>query len=281
MMMKIEKGQYSKLLNLYIKQEWLQHKEAELLELINFCEDFNQQDLICDLLYRFKYLKIKDLSNCLRKIVENLDHLWKLDQSKTQIVAITFNDDPDSAQMVLQFLKPVLKDFGWNHVKLVNSSRSSVKNIIQFPNVVFIDEFIGTGTTMKKRIKDFTKLYDDYIKQKKSDCQYTIRVCAAVAMKAAKENNKDADMFAAIWLDKGISDFYNELEKANAIRNMVRLESLLDQLNGKEEFPSLGWGGAETLYTLESSNTPNSVFPIFWWETLPGGTVRKTILKRF
>lgn len=46
---------------------------------------------------------------------------------------------------------------------------------------------------------------------------------------------------------------------------MIALEAGLSQEHGKIKLPSLGYNGAQAAYCREQANTPNSVFPVFWW----------------
>ena len=61
---------------------------------------------------------------------------------------------------------------------------------------------------------------------------------------------------------------------------MLRLESYLQAKHDNLELPSLGDGEAEALYYMKYGNTPNSVFPVFWWPFLADGTERTTLLDR-
>ena len=60
---------------------------------------------------------------------------------------------------------------------------------------------------------------------------------------------------------------------------MWRLEAGLKEMIGRESLPHFGWGAAEALFG-SPYNTPNSVFPIFWWPKTRDNSDRNTILRR-
>ena len=88
------------------------------------------------------------------------------------------------------------------------------------------------------------------------------------------------ESFVAFQLGKGISDHYQGESLPQAIDAMLALEMLLEPEVGGEKLPSLGWGKAEALYAASVGNTPNSVFPVFWWRYLCQMKERDTILHR-
>ncbi len=80
--------------------------------------------------------------------------------------------------------------------------------------------------------------------------------------------------------EKGISAYYDGEELHHAIGNMNRLEDGIAANPKPKSFPSFGWGRAEALYCMERTNIPNSVFPLFWWETHASGKKRNTLFNR-
>jgi hypothetical protein len=79
---------------------------------------------------------------------------------------------------------------------------------------------------------------------------------------------------------KGITESSPASRVKTDISLMLRIEAAL--LASKDGFtlPSLGYGGAESLYCMDGGNAPNSVFPIFWWPWLADGNQRETLLNR-
>lgn len=102
--------------------------------------------------------------------------------------------------------------------------------------------------------------------------------------KAVKALNDDSiEIFCSLQIGKGISDFFKGEELAHAKDNMIHLESKLAKTiqEKKLEDYSFGYGKAEAIYSTENGNTPNSVFPIFWWLKDNKGNERNTILTRY
>ena len=86
--------------------------------------------------------------------------VWGLSQHNTQIVAVTFDDEGDSGQAILYVLRPQLTACGWEKVWSVNVVGKSVQYLAEYPNVVLVDEFSGTGHTINKRVRDITNDYE-------------------------------------------------------------------------------------------------------------------------
>ena len=276
----VSKQNLPKLLSLYAKQSWLIERDAELIELLNFCEDEARQKLIIELLGDFYFLEQRVLANYLNEIAEYIIEESKFDESKAQIASITYDNDPDSSQKVLDYIKIPLGKLGWGRVKMVNNFGASVKSFNKgFKQIIFIDEFIGSGQTILGRL--------DYLK-KNTDGDVEIKLCFIAGMDYAIKlvEEQGYEIFCPLRLNRGISDKYRGEELANAIEIMNVLEGkLADTINSISLSPkyNFGYNQAEALYSLEgcNGNTPNSVFPIFWWSKTKSEDNRKTLLFRF
>jgi hypothetical protein len=265
------------------KQPWLKGQDAELKELLRLCIDKHETLLISDLLYRFEYLDTSRISQQLAAMVSQMTDVWRLPAEETQVVASTFDSDPDSAQQILQIIKPEFVKRDWMPKRLVNLIGRSVRYLGECPNVILVDEFVGSGVTIAKRVRDIRNEYDRMVSAGKAHKGYTIRVCVLASMNnALREVERDGiDTYASLWLNKGISEYYSGAEIKEAIVRMLRLEKLLQAHVDGTALPSLGYNQAESLYKMETGNTPNSVFPIYWWPYLATGERRRTLLYRF
>ncbi len=241
------------------------------------CSHWEQQQLICALLNRFDYLPAKRLSKHLNKMVAQIIKVWALPEDRTQIVAMTHDHRADSAQLILQALKPLLVRDGWGNAKLVNRCDKAREFIKDRPIVVLVDEFAGTGETVCGRLQTIRRSCAD-----KKVLSFEIKVCLVACMEEGKNRieRQGVEVYAPLVQKKGISDHYigNELDQARD--NMLQLESLLMQIVKGKSLPSFGYGEAEALYGAELGNVPNNVFPLFWWPLLRDGRQRNALFMR-
>lgn len=274
-----KKEEYHKLTSLYVKQKWLIPKKNELKELIDFCGDNDSKDLVFSLLERFSYLEPETLNMLLNDIADYIVNQSGYKEETTQILSMTYDDEADSGQKILDDIKhPIFKN-GWRSVKTVNTFGRGIKNYNKGKTeIILIDEFIGSGKTLKGRI--------DYLK-KNINGPFTLKCCFVAGIHETITNliSEGIEIFCPLQLDKGISEYYKGEDLSNAEDLMLDLElKLAPWINQKELYNfSFGYGGAEALYTLEgcNGNTPNSAFPIFWWLMNKEETQRNTLLTRF
>jgi len=265
------------LFHLMKMQPWLAEKSLEVEHLLfNECESSSEKNLILNLLNRFKYITNEYFVKDLNQIVEKITSEEKYEVDNTIIAATTIDSSADSAQYVLYAMKQIFQKYDWDTPKLINNTNRIVREFPSYSNVVFVDEFIGSGKTMLGRISKLKRDLKD-----KDISEYSLRIYAIAACKTGAQllEQEGIELFSSITLAKGISDFYIE-DKEEKIDFMRRLESLLlSEFEGRP-MPSMGFGKVEALYVRENGNTPNSVFPIFWWRYYANRTKRPTILLR-
>jgi len=177
------------------------------------------------------------------------------------------NRSPDGSLKLVYDLRSALG--GWNNKMLLNYFDANDTHIISGCNVILCDDFIGSGSTMEKRI--------NRIKSKMSP-NAKLYVVSLACMREAKESildKKGVYAFSPIWIDKGIKD-----ESGDAI--MLRMEALLSPKYQNEDLVkcTLGYGKAGSLYFNEDYRIPNNVYPIFWWGYLADGRSLNSLFLR-
>ncbi len=274
--MDYKKEDYIKFMQLYSHQSWLSKKESSLEALIATCDTYEQKKLIFSLLDRFHYLKEDVVHLFLGQMVDYIMNSG-FEKERIQLVACTYDNEADSGQKILDMIKVPLFERGWRNIKTVNVVGKAIKTISEGKNqIIFIDEFLGTGRSLRTRVEWLNKNANQPIE---------IKCCFMAGMKYAVETLKadSIDIFCPLQLEKGISEYFEGDKLVHAIKDMINLESKLAKIiqEKKLEDYSFGYGKAEALYSLENGNTPNSVFPIFWWLKDEKGNERKTILTRY
>jgi hypothetical protein len=277
----LSKDNFHILFRLSKKQPWLTDKYEELQQLLFAdCSNQEQKDLILDLLNRFKYISGENFGLSLTEMAEDIVTDPDLSDETTQIVAMAAGSGTDSSQYILYSLKRILQENEWEKHKFTNTFGkiySSYKKIKKHKNIVLIDEFVGSGRTVIGRIREIKKVFDAA-----GVTDYRIKVKVIVSTEIGKNAilASGTDFSSQIIIKKGISDYYSNQEFTNKIDLMLCLEDLLKQNYEGHELPSLGFGKTESLYCREGGNTPNSVFPIFWWPIYVNGNRRSTVLTR-
>lgn len=261
--------------NLTEKQPWLRLKQSALISLIDECSDQDEQALVLELLDKFRYLDGDSYSEAIRSLAHHISVTLSLAPDRTAISAREVSAYSDSSQMVAYHLKAI---GGLPPEWTTNRFVSGLKEIgeMDIDDVILVDEFLGTGESMEKSV--------EYVRGLGAENGRDFRVhCAVIAgMDLGLERLKaTADsVFAEYSLKKGISGEYpTELVPAK-IAMMDRLESQLggSSSRGKLSRHKLGYKKSEALYSRHEGNTPNNVFPIFWWEKTCKGEERDKLL---
>lgn len=118
--------------------------------------------------------------------------------------------------------------------------------------IILVDDFVGTGDTVEKCLKDLEK--------KNAAVMKNIAVMCVAALERGKQKLSElkVPLFASHILKRGISDYYSGYALTRKIQLMQQIE---DKLHVSKDF-RFGYGGSESLICLK--RCPNNTFPIFW-----------------
>ena len=270
--MKYNKEDFHKFTRLYIQQKWLSEKDIEVKELINNCDDINTKKLIFSLLERFFYLDQDNYNLLQNKIVDYIFNELGFDENRTQILSLTWDDEADSSQAVLQSIKHKISKKGWENFITVNKFGKGIKYHNTGRNqIIIVDEFIGSGKTLRSRI--------NYLKKNiVGEFEFYCFFIAGIESTINELIEEGINIFCPLPLEKGISEFYHTDEIPIYEESMLNLElKLAQKIKEKNLYDySFGYGNAQALYTMEGcgGNTPNSVF--LYFQYFGGNKIVKT-----
>jgi hypothetical protein len=282
--MKLNTSLYKKFFRLARQKSWItkpRHEDA-FFALVDNCSREQDIELLIELLERFHYLTQENVAIHLDGMLDSAFEQWLFPPSETQIVASHPSTDPDSSQFIMQMLKPALRRKELKVGKTCNKLFDAVQHCDTFPHILIVDEFVGTGRTMVKRVKNLESRIEQRMSDTKKHVGIKIGVVTIAAMKAGANFLRDNEILFSCQLElsRGISDQFEEPMLTEFSNSMRRLESELAQEIDGNKLPSFGSGEAEALYAIEESNIPNSVFPIYWWCKDKHMRVRKTHFDR-
>ncbi|EMD5790701.1 TPA: hypothetical protein SMP24_002588 [Proteus mirabilis] len=279
----MDRKEFEIIFKLNKKQPWLAEKYSELISLLfNDCKCENERKLLIELLDRFTYLCESDFNDALNKLSDYLVGESGLNAATTQIVSLTADSYSDSGQSILYALKGRLERRHWREHLAINRFGASYKEFNRtgkrHTNIVFVDEYIGSGKTVISRVDEINRIYKG---NGINNITIKVMTVAASTVGLDKIKEKNIEVKCIYEIKKGITDFFIDInERIEKISTMNNLENLLlTNYNGKA-LPKLGYGEVESLYSRDYGNTPNNVFPIFWWPFYSDSSSRKTILTR-
>ncbi len=268
---------FTTLLEMTINQPWLKERQPSLIDLIDECEEDKQQQLVFELLERFTFLDAPGFQQAIQGIADYIQVQLGLGPDNAAISASDNSKYADSSQFVVYSLKAAAK---WNapnwSTNLFVSNLTHLVGSAEKGNLVLVDEFIGTGETAEKKVMWLRA------ELAKSGATPKIYFGVVAGMQAGLERLKPMvdGVFAAHVLTRGISDFYPVGEAEQRLDAMLALERQLgpETRRGTLKKHSLGYKKSETLYSRSNGNTPNNVFPIFWWDVRSDGSDRRSLL---
>lgn len=249
---------------LFAAKPWLIKREQQFIDLIDFVGSEENKNLIFQLLERFTCIDDDQYAFYLDQIAKAIINDSGFGELETVVCAMSAGNEADSGQAVVQLLKVYLKRNGWNSFATCNTINGLPKRCKENrTKIVLVDEFIGTGHTLHRRINDVKGMLKEYSPD--------IYVCFVAGMEEGlqKIESEGTRIFCTLPLKKGISDFYASTELQLAIERMSNIEKKLSPSSGKLKFDdySFGYGKSESLFarSAEGANIPNNTFPIFWW----------------
>lgn len=274
---KIDHDVFIKLTKLMNNQVWLQEESEALIELWNLCKFESEQELVFNLLMRFNYIASGDIKKYGKEIADHILNIWNLQWKGTRIVAVSDNREADGSLMFIQSIKNKFVTNNWKENNFINNIGDGQRLARKNYNIILLDDFIGTGDTIKRRIEWFQQK----LSEKKKE-NVTLYVICLAALEVAKPilDSMGVKYFSPLWLKRGISDHFSGDELKSAIENMKRIETEFAPKYNGQPMPSFGYKKSEALFAIDAFNVPNNVFPVFWWPVLNNLEQRNTILKR-
>lgn len=257
------------------KDDFFKGKDAALLELIEMCKTEEQKELLYMLLDKFSYVTWELLLEFITDVATFIKKECRGRENEYCVVAMTDDKRPDSGELITYLLKlPLVEELekGIHMINRCGQIRHEY-NKYKITNFIIVDTFSGSGKTIRNRYN--ANMGDGY----------EIQFCVMTGMKyALEELRNDGIKVECIYeLEKGISEHkdYSEDDKLQALVDMLDLESQLASRIGDRDLTaySLGYGKSESLIAFEKLNTPNNVFPVFWWKKTKDNVRRETLVE--
>ena len=272
-----DKDDLVRLMDIHRRHPWLMYEDPAGLEELWHVADESPEDkeLIEFLLDKFHYVDSDMLREACKSLVNHIEANWGLSPENTIVSALCDNNEPDGSQYLVQSMKNKFSE-GWKG-RLGNSIVASVYEVKNGYNLVLVDDFIGTGNTVSRK--------SAWCRKKARDLGVTdlkIYVCSLAAMRSSYKviEHSAEQIYSVYWLNKGISDEAPEEKLAAYTKSMLSLEDSLSWPKRIKKKYTFGFQQSESLFSLESINVPNNVFPIFWWKYGKENESRPTIFRR-
>ncbi len=246
--------EYNKLIREELDAPWLCPRGRQLKELLDICDNQNQKDLIFFLIRNFNFFDSIKIEEALQNIYKYIQDEFKLSAQDTVISTVSRDSfDMDSSQSFLADLRNVINaDWKKRLITNIDNFKELLSKDSTISNIIFIDDFVGTGEKIEKFIKKIKNIFP----------KHNYYFCTIASMKQSKNilDSMNIHYFSHQWLDKGISDYFIGQQLTESILTMTELEKKLNDLDNIYHF---GYKKSETLYSY-GYNTPNNTFPIFW-----------------
>jgi len=273
------KETFNTLLSLMARQPWLSGKNEALSNMLfEECRCIRTREMLIEILSDFFYLSSQSYMQSLEALTLEVIGENNI-ESETQIVAMAGGTSADSSQSVLYDLKYYFTKHGWKSLKSVTSFGSAYKTYRRtgHKNIIVVDDFVGSGQTVIGRHTEILRVFKN---AGVVDFKISFKVLVSTEFGLQAVKNAGVEITAQHVIKKAIDDNYPE-ELAGEYRDlMVAFENCLSKEFNGIQIPSLGYNGAQAAYCREKANSPNSVFPVFWWPVSDSDEDRLTLLYR-
>ena len=258
------------------QKQMLSEKTEALYDLFAMCEDNDSMNMVYDLIARFSEMNEEIFNLCLLDISKHIISRG-FDESSIGIVAMCFEDKPDSSQALVQKLKVALASKGYRKVEIFNSFKRIRKILETKSHIIIIDDFIGGGSTLKRRLKTLNG-------ENKGVYNVSVHCYFVAGMEECinKLKEEGVDIYCAYPMKKGIRGYDSQEKQQCYVSKMKRLEAKLSPVIEETSLDknSFGYSESEALFCRRFDNIPNNVFPIFWWRKDVNDQDRKVLYER-
>jgi hypothetical protein len=233
-------------------------------------------NLLYDLIPRIHFLFSNGYDDAIATIANYITSTF--DVAKIVLCATTADHTKDSAQRVLYDVVSAIGMLGYDKVNSANRYDCVTKKYgAQVTDIVLLDEFLGTGRSLRGRASSIQRHYRD----KNLKCP-PIHVFVIAGMESGLRSVEPfvSSIFPVFALKPGIRGYAEKKALPFLYQTLDSLEKLLAPIVENIEMPAHGDGGCESLYARHFGNCPNSVLPMFWWPVASNGTRRKTLFSR-
>lgn len=280
------KKAFEKVFQLAFKYPWLLPKTTALGTLLfEDCETEEQTQLVIDILDNLRHITIQEYNDGISDLALDIATCG-VKPELTFIAAMSPDSTADSGQSVLYDLKVELSKLEWKGYRSVNRYDQTPKaykdfrktNEDQSINIILVDNFVGTGGTVINRVKRIKELFSES-KLPMPNIFVKVLISSEFGDRNIKENKINFS-YSYIVSDNILEKIYDKNQLEDKKNIMKAIEEKLSKSHNSRVLPSLGYGELQVALSIESKNTPNNVFPIFWWKYYSNYTVRDVLLHR-
>ncbi|WP_124475704.1 phosphoribosyltransferase-like protein [Burkholderia cepacia] len=267
-----EEERLNRMFSLITQLKWLSAERYRdgTVGLLKECSTVEEFEAVEHVLKDLKYCNSSDLDAAAASAAKQIQNGWGLTPENTILVGLAEPDKTCGSTAYLRAIENKLPRTWGNSLHVTFNAAFRHRNNKQ--NLVLVDDFIGTGDKLNKRIERLinnpkTASYEIHI------AAFAGMIDGIATLLPSTKNRATAE----ILLDKSISNNAPAGNIDRLTRNMQSLETKIFCHPGKYNF---GYGQSEAAFFVEAANIPNNNFPILWWEKYADDTERPTLFTR-